>query len=105
AEIYRVAADRAHLARLPGPLLLAAQLLLEALVVHGHTLLPRQLLREVEGQAVGVVEAEGVRSRDASGPGMAGRDLLEHREGLLQRRPEALLLGPHDAGDRLRVRQ
>src|SRR6185436_5882001 len=64
AEVHGIAGDGAHLAGLPRALLLALQLPLEAVAVHGEALLPGQLLGEVHGQAVRVVEAEYLGARD-----------------------------------------
>jgi hypothetical protein len=75
--------------------------LLEALVVNRQALLGKQLLGHLVGEAVGVVEAEGVLGRN---PGrlllLRLRDQLgEQPLALVQRPSEALLLGPRPALD------
>ena len=99
----RVALDRSHLARLPRALLLGGELALEARGVDPEAPVAGELLGEVERQAVGVVEAEHLGPGQGRPGGKGAGDLLEDGEGLLEGRPEALLLDRDDAGDRLRV--
>ncbi len=77
-----------------GALALRLHQRLEALVVDRETLLGEQLLRQVVGEAVGVVQAEGVLGVD---PGRAlrlrvGDQLGEQLGAAVERAPEALLL-------------
>ena len=76
-----VALHRAHLARLPGPLLLRRQLALEARVVHAEAPVCGELIQEVERKAVRVVEAEGVPPVDP-GAGRLGPSLRGNRRHL-----------------------
>ena len=78
--------------------------MLEALLVDGHVLLGGDLAREVEREAVGVVELEGHFGRKL-GAGVAGspQRLLEDAHALLERATEADLLIADDAAD-LRLR-
>ncbi len=107
AHVERIARDRAHLRGLPGPLALALQLALEPFAVDRELVVLRQLFQEVDGQAVGVVEPEGVRAGDDATLARAAQlldRLAQLHHGLLQRGPEALFLGAHDARDGRRLR-
>ena len=72
----------------------------EALLVDGHVLLGGDLAREVEREAVGVVQLEGDLGRQL-GAGVAGaaQGLLEDAHALVERAAEAHLLLVHDAAD------
>ena len=77
--------------------------LLEALVVDGQAVVGKELLGHLVGKAVGVVQAEGVLSRDPGGvlrTGL-GDKVGEQALALLQRAAEALLLGARPALDGL----
>ena len=99
--------ERALLLGGAGALALLVHEVTEALLVDGHVLLGGDLAREVEREAVGVVQLEGdlggeLRARVA---GTAQR-LLEDAHALVERAPEAHLLLVHDATDlRLRLDQ
>ena len=86
---------------------LAVHQVLEALRVDAEALLGGQLHREVEGEAVRVVELEGLLGADPLGAGLARPlDVLgEEPRALLQRLAERLLLGrePHVDRPGLRV--
>ena len=45
---------------LPGPLLLGLHLRVERLLVHGHALVLAHLDGQVDGEAIGVIELEGI---------------------------------------------
>src|SRR5204862_116656 len=53
----------------------------------------RELLGELDREAVGRVQVESVNAADLT---IASRPLLEDLHAVLERLPEALLLGPHD---------
>src|SRR5262249_55689015 len=91
AELLRTARARA----------LRFHLALEARLVDGEPLAGEDVLGEIEGEAVGVVEAEGNRPRKRPSATRAGlRDLaLEQGEAAVERRREALLLAAHHLGD------
>ena len=78
---------------------------LEARLVDPQPLLGGQLEREVEREAVRVVQLEGLVGADALGAPLAGaRDVLvEDPRALLDRPPERLLLGREPHVDRLGV--
>ena len=85
----------------PHPLLLHQGL--EAGVVHGQPLLGEQLLGQVVGKAVGVVQLEGVGGVD---PRRAlflglGDKLRQQGRAAVERAPERRLLVPHPPQDRL----
>ena len=86
---------RARLARARA--LLAHQALEVGLARERHAALGGDLARELDREAVGVVQAEGVGARDRAG----GQQVVEQPRALLQRAPEALLLGAHPLVDRL----
>ena len=73
------------------------------LVVDREALLGEQLLGQVVGEAVGVVQLEGVGGVDPGGLGLLrlGDQPLEQLGAALQRAAEALLLVADPAGDRL----
>ena len=87
----------------PGSLALLLHQLLEARVVDREPLLGEQLLGQVVGEAVGVVELEGVGGVDPGGVGVLGLDHqpIEQLGAALQGTAEALLLVADPAGDRL----
>ena len=68
---------------------------LEAVLVNAEAVLGDELEREVEREAVRVVQQESVGGGDPLAPSSAARadQLVEQRAALLQRAPEALLLG------------
>jgi hypothetical protein len=68
--------------------------LLEALVVHREALLGEQLLGQVVGEAVGVVQLECILRVDPGGPVLVGvaNQVREHLLAALERAAEALLL-------------
>ena len=68
----------------------------ELLVVDSKAALARKLLGQLEGEAVRVVEPEGILPRDVAAP--AG-DLLEQAHAALECLTEALFLGSEDAMD------
>ena len=76
--------------------------LLEALVVDGQPLFRQQLLGHLVGEAVGVVEAEGVAGGDPGGLLCLGLldQFGEQALALLERAAEALFLGARPALDR-----
>ena len=75
---------------------------LEAVAVDGDAAFAGQLVDEVQGQAVGVVQAEDlVPGQDAAGG--PGQRRLEAGEAVGQDRVEPVLFGPHHPGDRLAV--
>ena len=90
------AARARHLARL-------LHKLLEALVVHRQALLREQLLRELVGEAVGVVQPERVLRVHPRGlvALRALDDLREQALALLERAAEALLLRRRPLLDRV----
>ncbi len=91
----------------PGALALLLHQLLEALVVHGQALLREQLLGQVVGEPVGVVQAEGVPRLDPGGP-LALRpldQLVEHLRAAVEGAAEALLLVAGPAPHRLSLRR
>src|SRR5439155_11368206 len=88
ADIHR----RGRAAR-PLPLLLHQPP--EPVDVNAQPALPRQLLGQLEREAVGVVEPERVVPRDA----LASRDLLEQAQTARKRLREALLLLAQHAAD------
>ena len=65
------------------------------LVVHSEAAFPRQLLRQLDGEAVRRLEVEGVVPGDLS----LGRGFLEDRHPAFERLAEALLLGGEHAAD------
>ena len=77
--------------------------LLEALVVHRQALLGEQLLGQLVGEAVGVVQLEGVLGGDPGGLVLLrSRDqLVEQPLALVERAAEALLLGRRPLEDRV----
>ena len=87
----------------PSALALLLHQLLEAPVVDREALLGEQLLGQVVGEAVGVVQLEGVGGVDPGGAGLLGLgdQPLEQLAAALQRAAEALLLVADPAGDRL----
>ena len=87
----------------PGPLSLLLHQLLEAGVIDREPALGEQLLGQVVGEAVGVVQLEGVGGVDPGGAGPLGLgdQLLEQLGAPLQGAAEALLLVADPAGDRL----
>ncbi len=86
-----------------GPLALLLHQLLEAAVVDREALLGEQLLGQVVGEAVGVVQLEGVGGVDPGGLRLLrlGDQPLEQLGAALQGAAEALLLVADPAGDRL----
>ncbi len=89
-----------------GTLALLLHQLLEAAVVDREALLGEQLLGQVVGEAVGVVQLEGIGRVDPGGARLArlGDEALEQLAAALQRAAEALLLVADPAGDRLPLR-
>ena len=79
----------------PRPRALLLHALLEARLVDAQARLGRHLARQVEREAVGVVQQERVLGADALAVLLARAldDLLEHLRALLERAVEALLLG------------
>ena len=79
--------------------------LLEALLVDAHALLGRELERELQREAVGVVEQEGLVGADALLARRLGArdDVVEQPHALLERAPEGLLLAREPHADRVRV--
>src|SRR3954452_11760135 len=75
----------------------------EALLVHAEPGLRADLERDVEREAVGVVQAEGLLGRNALVAVLLGpRDhVLQAPHALLERAPEALLLGRQPLEDRV----
>ena len=110
-EGARSGAEGSRLLRRAGALALLLHEALELLLVDGHLPLGGDLAREVEREAVGVVELEGDRGGQL-GPRVASaaQGLVEDAHALLERAAEAHLLVVHDApdlvalGDELRVR-
>ena len=86
-----------------GALALLLHQLLEAAVVDREALLGQQLLGQVVGEAVGVVQLEGVGGVDPGGAGLLGLgdQLLQQLGPALQRAAEALLLVADPARNRL----
>ncbi len=86
-----------------GPLALLLHQLLEAGVVDRQALVSQQLLRQVVGEAIGVVQFEGVGGVDPGGLRFArlGDQPLQQLGAALQGAAEALLLVVDPAGDRL----
>src|SRR5205807_10331227 len=84
-----------------GDLARALHQLLEALVVHREALLGQELLRELVGEAVGVVQTEGVVRVDPGRTRLLGphHEVGEEPLTLSERSPEALLLGARPAFD------
>ena len=78
----------------PGARALLLHQLLEALVVYREPLLGEQLLGQVVGEAVGVVELEGVLRVDPGGAVLVrmADQVREHLRAALERAAEALLL-------------
>src|SRR4030065_2699065 len=83
------------LPRLPRPLFLVLELFGEAWLVDGQGLLPGQLLRQVEGEAEGVIELEDLIPRKDRAPPLPGLpdDLVEREQARPEGEGEALLLG------------
>ena len=86
----------------PGALALLVHQRLEALVVDREALLGEQLLGQVVGEAVGVVELEGVLGVDPRRALLLrlGDQLREQLGAAVERAPEALLLVADPAQDR-----
>ena len=102
AELHAGPAQVAQgLPGLAGPLLLLLHQLLEALLVHGHALLGHHLHGQVDGEAVGVVQLEGVGAGEDLLP--LGLVLLQHvvedLQAAVDGAGEVLLLGADDLGD------
>ena len=98
------AADAAAAA---GPLALLLHQLLESLVVDAEPALGDQLAGQVVGEAVGVVELEGVLGGDPRGAGgeRVGDQPVEELAAAVEGAAEALLLGADPAHDRLPLRR
>ena len=86
---------------LPGPDALGLHLGLEAGPVQGHALVLDHLLGEVHGEAVGVVELEGVAAGELGLPlGLVGvQELGENLQPAVDGFGKVLLLGADDLGD------
>ena len=85
---------------------LARHGLIEALGVDGDTAAAERVLGEVEGKAVGIVEAKGGRARELVAGAEPGRLLVEEAEAARQGLLEAALLELQGLGDqRLGARQ
>ncbi len=99
-EGARSGAEGSRLLRRAGALALLLHEALELLLVDGHLPLGGDLAREVEREAVGVVELEGDRGGQL-GPGVASaaQGLVEDAHALFERAAEAHLLLVHDAPD------
>ena len=102
AELHAGPAQIAQgLTGLAGPLALLLHLLVELLLVQGHALLLHHLQGQVDGEAIGVVQLEGV----AAGEGLlplglvAGEHLVEDLQAAVDGLGEVLLLHPDDLGD------
>ena len=85
---------------LPGPRLLLFQLGLEAGLVHSHPLLQGQVLGQVEGKSIGIIELERGLARQGRPPAAAGIGdiLVEDAQARAQGQGETLLLGLADLG-------
>ena len=84
-----------HLARLTGDLAMLLHQLRVLLVVHAETALARELLRQLDREAVGRLEREGV----VAGYLAARGGLLEELHAALERLGEARLFGREDLPD------
>ena len=99
-DLARAGGERALLLGGAGALALLVHEVPEALLVHGHVLLRGDLAREVEREAVGVVQLEGdLGGQLRAGVAGAAQRLLEDAHALVERAPEAHLLLVHDAPD------
>ena len=96
---------RAAPGRAPRPHALLIHEVLEALLVDAEVLLAGQLEREVEREAVRVVQEERLVGADALLPGVLGArdDVVEQPHALLEGARERLLLAPHPHPDRVGV--
>ena len=102
AELHAGPAQVAQgLPGLPGPLLLLLHQLPEALLVHGHALLGHHLRRQVDGEAKGVIQPEGVRTgKHLLALGLVlGQQVGEDLHAAVDGAAEILLLGADDLGD------
>ena len=86
---------------LTGPLLLLLHQLAEALLVHGHALLGHHFRRQVDGEAEGVIQPEGVGAGENLLPlGLVLRQQVgEDLHAAVDGAAEVLLLGADDLGD------
>ena len=90
---------------LSAPVLLGLHLALEAGLIHLTPVLPRDQPREVDGEAEGVVEFEGVGSVDGALGGDGDEQVIHPAEALLEGAEEGLLLFAHDADDEVELLQ
>ena len=93
--------DGVRLPGLPGPLALLLHELAEALLIQGHPLLGHHLHGQVHGEAVGVVELEGVGSgEDLLALGLVAlQHITEDLQAAVDGLGKVLLLHPDDLGD------
>ncbi len=102
AELHAGPAQIAQsLPGLPGPLALLLHLLVELILVQGHALLLHHLQGQVDGEAVGVIELEGVGAGEGLLPlGLVAlQHLIEDAQAAVDGLGEVLLLHPDDLGD------
>ena len=84
-----------------GAFLLLLQLHVEALDVYGVALFGRDQFREVDGEAVGVIEHEGVGAGHHLGSGVLGHVVFEHADTAVQGAQEGVLFFLDHIGDEL----
>ena len=102
AELHAGPAQVAQsLPGLPGPLALLLHQLVERLLVQGHALLLHHLQGQVHGEAVGVVQFEGVLAGEHLLPLLLvlGEHVVENPQAAVDGLGEVLLLHPDDLGD------